>query len=162
DGRGASCIGTHLVRSLRQQPEPEGRMIMPPESPANAQTPCTIAALAALKHLPESFLREQGMRDCKYRGAAAIRIPYRVGTDPEPVHFRLALTGDDRFRWRSGSKARLYGLWRPELKDASSVVLVEGETDALTLWHHRITSLGLPGATAARKEAVEVLAGVGV
>ncbi len=69
----------------------------------------------------------------------------------EAARFRVALEkseeGDNRFRWRTGSKARLYGLWRLEsIRKAGWVVLVEGESDAQTLWYHGIPALGIPGA----------------
>ena len=60
--------------------------------------------------------------------------------------------------WRKGSKTCLYGLWRLEELHgcavvgggdtplAPQVVLVEGESDSHTLWHHGIPALGLPGA----------------
>ena len=51
------------------------------------------------------------------------------------MRFRISLEGD-RFRWRKGSKLGLYGL--PQLEQARELgytILVEGESDAQTLWH---------------------------
>jgi hypothetical protein len=63
------------------------------------------------------------------------------------ARFRVAMEGD-RFRWRRDTQLCLYGLWRlPEMRSSPSVVLVEGESDAQTLWHYRISALGLPGAS---------------
>src|SRR4030095_16368467 len=60
---------------------------------------------------------------------------------------------DNRFRWKSGSKPFLYGLDRLQAgTDAGHVVLVEGESDAHTLWFHGIPALGLPGAGTWREE----------
>lgn len=114
--------------------------------------PCTLESYAEVKKLPAGFLRRLGLSDFTYAGSPAVRIPYR---DPEgvelAVRFRLALEkgeeGDDRFRWRRGDKALPYGLWRlGRAREAGYVVLVEGESDCHTLWHHGVESLGVPGA----------------
>jgi hypothetical protein len=73
------------------------------------------------------------------------------------IRFRLALTkgegGDNRFRWKSGSKPTLYGLQRLEdARRAGDVALVEGESDAQTLWYHGVSALGVPGASNWREE----------
>jgi hypothetical protein len=121
-----------------------------PDTPATVQ-PCNLNNYAEAKGLPVEFLQKQGLRDQKYQGRPAVRISYRGVDDSEDaVRFRIALEkseeGDDRFRWRTGSKAALYGLWRLEsIKRAGYVVLVEGESDAQTLWYHRIPALGIPG-----------------
>jgi hypothetical protein len=113
--------------------------------------PCNLKNYAEAKGLPVEFLQKQGLRDQKYQGRPAVRISYRGVDDSEiSVRFRIALEkseeGDDRFRWRTGSKAALYGLWRLEsIKRAGYVVLVEGESDAQTLWLHHIPALGIPG-----------------
>ena len=75
-----------------------------------------------------------------------MRIPY-LGPSREElaVRFRIALDGDC-FRWKSGSKPCLYGLNRfGDTQAARDVVLVEGEANVHTLWHHGIPAVGLPG-----------------
>jgi hypothetical protein len=101
-------------------------------------------------------------------GESAIRIPYRNPDGSEAaVRFRTALdkTGDgrdDRFRWRKGDKPTLYGLERLEkIKESGYVVLVEGESDAQTLWYHGIAALGVPGANNWKAEWSEYLEGLG-
>ena len=116
---------------------------------------CTLAAYAEHKGLPEPFLKELGLSDISYQGSPALRIPYRDSGGTEPaVRFRTALVkseaGDNRFRWKSGSKPLLYGLWR--LRPEPSVVIVEGESDCHTLWHHGINAVGLPGAGTVERE----------
>ena len=94
------------------------------------------------------ILLANGLREINYQGAPAISIPYfsHDGSDPA-VRFRIALDGPDRFRWRKGSRARLYGLQRlPAALGSGRVVLVEGESDCHTLWLHDFSALGLPGA----------------
>lgn len=120
----------------------------PPETGATVQHPppgCTLQAYADAKRLPLDFLKALGLTDAKRNGVACVRIPY--GPDG-PVRFRTGLTGGDRFRWRSGSRPTLYGLWRLAGSKPQSLVLVEGESDAQTLWFHEIAALGLPGAAA--------------
>ncbi len=113
---------------------------------------CTLAQYSAAKQLPIEFLHTLGLRDCRYQGQDAVRIPYKDEQCEEvAVRYRLALAksdqGDQRFRWKQGTKPCLYGLWRLEqIRLAGSVVLVEGESDAQTLWSHGIRALGIPGA----------------
>lgn len=158
--RGRGKGGTIPPKQLRNRATPspnannsEGLTVARGDAtPDNTATPpgCTLAALAEAKKLPLPFLQSVGLRDVSYCGAPAIRIPYFAGERGEEpaIRFRVALDGPDRFRWKRGSKARLYGArdaWA--LKEAGYAVLVEGETDCLTLWHAGFPALGLPGAT---------------
>jgi hypothetical protein len=128
--------------------------------------PCNLKSYAEAKGLPVKFLQRHGLRDQRYQGQPAVRISYRgVDGSEEAVRYRIALNkseeGDDRFRWRSGSKVRLYGLWRLEnIRKAGYVVLVEGESDAQTLWYCRIPALGIPGATNWKAEFAAHLEGI--
>jgi hypothetical protein len=112
----------------------------------------TLERYAEAKHLPVGFLKALGLQDCTYLGSPGIRIPYFDETEREvAIRFRIALEksekADNRFRWKSGAKPTLYGLWRlPSFKTSDYVVLVEGESDCHTLWHHGIPALGIPGA----------------
>ena len=77
-----------------------------------------------------------------------MRMPYvdRDGHE-QAVRFRIALDGEDKFRWKKRSKLCLYGLTRlRKARDLGYVVLVEGESCAQTLWYHEIPALGIPGA----------------
>ena len=123
---------------------------IPPEQRCNGATPagCKLADYAEAKRLPIDFLLANGLREITYQGAPAISIPYfsHDGTDPV-IRFRVALEGPDRFRWRKGSRLRLYGLHRlPAVRKAGRVVLIEGESDCHILWLHDFPALGLPGA----------------
>jgi hypothetical protein len=119
-------------------------------TPRNSATPagCTLAEYAEAKRLPAEFLLLLGIREISYSGSPALRIPYFGLDGGEPaIRFRVALTGDDRFRWKHGSKPRLYGLNRiVEARSAGCVALVEGESDCQTLWFQGFPALGLPGA----------------
>jgi hypothetical protein len=113
----------------------------------------TLEQYAAAKRLPVQFLRSLGITEFTYEGGPALRVPYR-GTAGEElaVRFRIALEGD-RFRWKARSKPVLYGIDRlASARQAGSVVLVEGESDCHTLWHHGIPAVGIPGATSWREE----------
>jgi hypothetical protein len=125
----------------------------PAQPPTRQHTPCTLQAYAEAKALPAEFLECLGLGEITYSGSPAVRIPYFDQDGEETaVRIRLALQKhpdrDDRFRWRRGSKPTLYGLWRlPRITSAGYVVLVEGESDCHTLWHHGIEALGIPGAS---------------
>jgi hypothetical protein len=113
----------------------------------------TLADYAKAKALPIEFLTEIGLRDRKRDGKPAISIPY-FGNDGQVVatRYRIAMLGD-RFRWRSGAKPQLYGLWRLEdARKAGHVVIVEGESDCHAAWYHKIPAVGLPGAANWREE----------
>jgi hypothetical protein len=125
---------------------------IPPKTTATVQ-PCNLENYATSKRLPVEFLKKLGLTGRNYQGKPAVRIPYFDENGEEiAVRFRIALEkskeGDDRFRWRTGSKAQLYGLWRLEsIRKVGYVVLVEGESDTQTLWYHNIPALGIPGAS---------------
>ena len=139
----------------------------PPKTPASLPHPCNLENYAAAKGLPVEFLQKLELTDRNYQGKPAIRIPYRdVHGEEKSIRFRTALGKtadgtDNRFRWRSGSKAMLYGLWRLEkIRKAGYVVLVEGESDAQTLWYHKLPALGIPGASNWKAEWASHLEGV--
>ena len=138
---------------------------IPPKTTATVQ-PCNLENYAASKGLPVEFLKNLRLTDRNYQGKPAVRIPY-FGVDGEEiaVRFRIALEkgeeGDHRFRWRTGSKAQLYGLWRLEgIRKAGYVVLVEGESDTQTLWYHKIPALGIPGASNWKEAWADYLEGI--
>jgi hypothetical protein len=124
---------------------------------------CTLAAYAQAKRLPELFLRGLGVSEFYMGGVPALRMPYlTVGGEEGPVRFRTAVTGNEsRFKWKTGSTPTLYGLSRLALaRTAGYVVLVEGESDAQTLWFHEVPALGLPGAGSWREEWAAAFDGI--
>jgi hypothetical protein len=110
-------------------------------------TGVNLSTLAEAKHLPVNFLKGMGVGDFTYNGEAAIRIPYYSEDGQEvAIRFRLALSGDSRFRWRKGDRAMPYGLNRlDEIRKAGWVLIVEGESDCWTGWLHDIPAIGAPG-----------------
>ena len=96
---------------------------------ATVKTGLNLQQYAAAKRLPVEFLKGLGLSDITYLDAPAVRMPY-LGREGEVlgVRFRIALDGD-RFRWKSGSKPRLYGLNRLSSQESIGyLVLVEGES----------------------------------
>ena len=146
----------------------EGRDPLPPESRATVQhvPGCTLEQYAEAKNLPISFLQSLGIKDSKWNKIASLRIPYRNKEGVEiAVRFRTGLHKgkdgtDDRFCWKSGSKAQLYGLWRLP-QDKSTLIVVEGESDCHTLWFHGFHALGIPGASCLKPEWEDYLKGFG-
>jgi len=143
----------------------------PPETSATLQPHsskggCTLDKYAEKKKLPEVFLKELGLHTQNYQRQKAIRIPY-FGQDGQElaVRYRLALdkseNGDNRFRWKTGNKVRLYGLWLlDQARKSGYAIAVEGESDCHTLWFHKVPAFGIPGAGIWREEWVEDLEGI--
>jgi len=120
---------------------------------AEAVGGCTLAAYAEAKRLPVSFLEGLGVREERYRGAPRVVIPYLDRNDVEvATRYRERLVklpgADGRFKWKTGSGLIPYGVWKlGAARRAGFVVLVEGESDCHTLWHHGVPALGVPGAS---------------
>lgn len=139
----------------------------PPKIPASLPHLCSLENYATSKGLPVEFLKKLGLTDRSYQGKPAVRIAYRdEHSEEKSIRFRTALKKhedgtDNRFRWRSGSKAMLYGLERlQKIRKAGYVVLVEGESDAQSLWYHKLPALGIPGASNWKPEWSSHLEGV--
>src|SRR5579872_1129417 len=111
----------------------------------------TLEDYAHAKQLPVAALEGFGLSTFTYLGKPAVRMSYRNASgELAATRFRLAMSkgnGDERFAWKRGDKPLLYGLDRLDAaRDAGYVVLVEGESDCHTLWHHGFPALGIPGA----------------
>ena len=79
------------------------------------------------------------------------------------VHKRLSLDGHPRFIWRRGDHPPLYGLpYLNEIRKAGWIVLAEGDSDAWTLWFHRIPALGIPGSSTWKEHFASLLQGLRV
>ncbi len=125
-------------------------------------TGLSVTELAATKSIPEDFLRGLGVID-GFAGSPANRrpcvdIPYMdLKGQIVAVQKRLSLTGQPRFIWRRGDHPIPYGLWRlKEAYKSGYLILVEGASDAWTLWLHEIPALGLPGASTWKAEYAEL------
>jgi hypothetical protein len=134
------------------------------DDPLDLTRCCTLGAYASAKCLPVEFLRELGIKDTKRAGRPAIRIPYfNPDRSLHRNRYRRALLSgakDNRFVWdkRSDAGVILYGLDRlPE--HGEQLILVEGESDAQTLWFHGVHALGVPGASCFKPERDDVYLG---
>lgn len=122
----------------------------------------TLLDYAGAKRLPVEFLKSLGVSEHHTAQGAYVRIPY---TDEKgaivATRLRHALEGAARFSWKSGDKPQTYGQAR--LADARAqgfIVLVEGESDAQTLWLNAIPALGLPGTGWTEKRDAALLDGI--
>jgi putative DNA primase/helicase len=131
---------------------------------------CTLDAYAASKNLPLEFLTgddvalEDGTCYVKEVGKEipAVEIPY-ADRDGELLtnRYRIAVGGDDKFRWEKGSTTTLYGLHKlEEAEKAGHILLLEGESDTLTAWYRGLPAVGVPGADTWRDEWAEHLNGI--
>ena len=160
-----------LLREHGLARENEACAVHPSETGAQApKQGLTVAEYAAAKGISEDFCLGVGLGTRSRLGAQAVRIPY---TDPAgqevAVQWRLALAKsadgpDERFRWATGAKTCLYGLWGLDAAQrAGRVQLVEGVSDTHTLLSQGYTALGLPGASNWRDERDAAhLEGIGV
>lgn len=68
------------------------------------------------------------------------------------TRYRNHPNNPQRFTWKKGSKTILYGLWRLKQYTDDYIVLVEGESDAQTLWYYGVQAIGVPGASNFKEE----------
>ena len=111
----------------------------------------TLEAYAERKRLPIEFLRDLGLKTVKGRyDQQVLKIPYH-DADGNPIRGRLrvAWNGENKLIWDKpkGGPTTLYGLDRLADATGGQLILVEGESDAQTLWYRGYAALGVPGAT---------------
>lgn len=114
----------------------------------------TLEQLADMMKLSVEELKCRGWFQMGRRGERhnkfAVGIWYRDrGGKQSHLRLRLKLVSKkDKFRWKKGHvNAPLYGAEMAyALPSEGFVVLVEGESDCVTLWHNGFPALGLPGA----------------
>ncbi len=120
-----------------------------------------LAEFAAAKKLPLDFLTENGLGD--FPDGSGVGIGYADETGQQHVRMRkrTALHAKDGSLWTGPKGVDLipYGLWNlAKAREKHLLILVEGESDALTLWFHDFPALGIPGATLAKVLKSEHLA----
>jgi hypothetical protein len=125
--------------------------------------PLTLAELAETKRLPVDWLREQGLDD--FPDGSGVAIAYY--DENENKHLRLrkrtALRAKEGSIWLGPRGVALiaYGVWRlGDARKNGDLILVEGETDALSIWFHNLAALGLPGASMAKTLEAKYLDGI--
>ncbi len=129
----------------------------------------TLQQYAEAKKLPEDFLKSLEVYERRKSEFSRVHIPYfdkygqRTG-----VKIYQSLNDSTRSIWQKGSHITPYGLWRTDqpLRDCNGnggsnnkIILVEGESNAQTLWFYGYRAFGVPGATAWKPEWDEHLAG---
>ena len=165
---GAAGVMASQLFSAESRNGYKGGVSYSPDQHRNGATPpgCTLREYSEAKRLPAAFLRGLGCSDMRHQhyGCDVVRMPhYAPDRTVAATLYRLALSGEDKTRWKGGSKATLYGLDRLErARKAGYVVIVEGQSDCHTLWYHNVPALGLPGASNAwDKLTAELLEGIG-
>ena len=91
-------------------------------------------------------------------GKSCIKIPY-YDENHKLIRMRFRnskKSKKSKFKWGEGSITPLYGLWT--LKEANNdyIVLVEGESDAQSLWYNGFQALGVPGASNLKPEFASI------
>jgi len=88
-----------------------------------------------------------------------LEMPYLNQVREEvATRIRMRLKAKEGSRWSKGTVPTFYGLWGLErMKRAGNVLLVEGESDTQVCWFNQTPALGVPGATAFKKEWASML-----
>jgi DNA-binding transcriptional ArsR family regulator len=129
-----------------------------------SQSGLTLEDFAKAKRLVVEFLSRHYVKQGEWRGKPAVAFVYRdADGDFWAIRYRIALTGD-KFRWEAGASAKtlLYGAWWLPLwrqRGVQTVLLVEGESDALTLWQAGVPAVGVPGADSLTDQNAKLLDG---
>ncbi len=108
----------------------------------------TLKKFALAKRLPLEFLEKQGVGEHHSAGGTVtVSFPYFDDKRQiKAVRYRYGSPKPNKFRYRRGDKAMLYGLQRlTAVRQAGWCLLVEGESDVLTAWLHNLPALGIPG-----------------
>jgi len=109
---------------------------------------CSTAAMAQYSAIPENVLRRCEWENTTYNGVDAIVFPYRGANNAVTGRrYRLCTSGKDKYRWASGVNAREQ-LYMAQLAKRRSdyAILVEGETDTISLRMNGYNAFGVPGA----------------
>ena len=144
-GTGGSIAAGEACQRVNAPQKHNQKGLTPSMSPMS--TGVNLTTLAEAKRLPVEFLKSLSISDFEYNGQPAVRIPYYNEDGQEvAVRFRLALSGDSRFKWRKGDHTIPHGLnGLAKIRQGGWVLVGEGETDCWTGWFHSIPVLGAPG-----------------
>ena len=125
--------------------------VKPEKETRKPALPLTLDMYAAAKKLDPAWLRSIGLKDkpTDGRNPACVAIPYYTedGNRLSALRYRYNPNNRQRFAWEKGGKVIPYGIWLHLNRSAEALILVEGESDAQSLWSHKVPALGIPGAT---------------
>lgn len=124
-----------------------GTVSPPLKHPETPETGIELKILSEAKHIPEDFLKSLGISEFKSTGRPLVKIPYYSEDGTElAVRYRLALSGDCRFKWRKGDHVLPYGLNKLDIaRKLGWILVVEGESDCWAAWYNGIPAIGAPG-----------------
>ena len=127
-------------------------------------TGITLATLAEHKGLPEQFLQSIGVSDNPEKPGEVLVHYDQANNELAKMHrIRTALTATEADGWTRQQIGPIvpYGLGRlSDVEKQGYLVLVNGESDCWTLWHHGFPALGIPGAKMITSLEAEHLASV--
>lgn len=120
------------------------------------EIPYSLEQFSKEKNLPVDFLQQNNVSSAE---GIYISFPYYdESNNLVKVRYRKHPYSETRFSWSmDNNPTTLYGLWKLNTFEKKYIVLVEGETDALSLWYHNIPALGVPGANAFKQEYAKIL-----
>jgi len=115
--------------------------------------PYTIEDFSQDKKLPIEFLKRFGIQTSA--DGNSVLFPYQDISN-NFLRWRIRNHPDSacKFLWDNAQDVptTLYGLWSLNSWNSDYIVIVEGESDTLTLWHYGIPAVGVPGASNFKKE----------
>src|ERR1700687_3179990 len=112
-----------------------------------AKSPLTLEQYAEQRKLPlDDLVKVWGLKNVVREGVACIEQPYTRmdGTIGAP---RYRYANAKQSPYKSGDSIFLYGQKQLVSAEASTCILVEGESDAQTLRFARYNVLGIPGTS---------------
>lgn len=118
-------------------------------APPNQRPGISLEEFAAAKRLPREFLAAEGVEE--RGGRLVFHYLLMNGQRAARQRIRLGMGTERDFIWSSEKgKPVPYGLWKLhgwQKEGYRSLILCEGESDALTCWHRELPALGIPGAS---------------
>ncbi|MCI9506134.1 MAG: hypothetical protein HFF62_06015 [Oscillospiraceae bacterium] len=132
------------------------------KEPSDPPKPYTLQQYSADKRLPVEWLSsvcQLSTEQDYWDGTDWLKIPY-LDESGKVVTYRKRY-GNKAFRWNKGVQTTLYGLWQlPEIRKKGWAILVEGESDAQTLWYLGFPAIGVPGASTFKPKQAAMLQGL--
>ncbi len=100
----------------------------------------TLEEYAKEKKLDKDFLEKLGLKN----GKNNVCFPYyNIDKTLLFVRYRNHPSIPNKYVCKKGTKTVPYGLWRIPEFTKDYIVIVEGESDAQTLWYHNVQAIGI-------------------